>query len=231
MTSALLSLQHVARRFTLATGEDLQILRDINLDVHPGEVAAIVGKSGSGKSTLLNLLGLLDTSTSGAYVCGDVNVGPLSDARLADLRASYFGFVFQQYLLLDRRTALENVAEPLLFGSRSDISKRNKRALELLDAVGLAERADQTPSHLSGGEQQRVAIARALVRNPKMILADEPTGALDVSTGEQVLKVLFNQVRDRNIGMILVTHDPSIASQADAIYTLDNGELHKGAAS
>lgn len=227
MTEPLLSLKDVTRTFTLASGEPLQILKGIDLDVHPGEVAAVVGKSGSGKSTLLNLLGLLDTPTSGTYLCGEVNVGPLSDAKLADLRASYFGFVFQQYLLLDRRTALENVAEPLLFGSNHDIATRKQRGMELLQAVGLAERAHQTPSQLSGGEQQRVAIARAMVRNPKMILADEPTGALDVSTGEHVLTMLFQQVRERNIGMILVTHDPAVAAQADAIYTLENGVLHK----
>lgn len=227
MTSPLLSLQNVKRHFSLASGETLRILNGINLDVHPGEVAAVVGKSGSGKSTLLNLLGLLDSPSSGTYLCGDVNVGPLSDAKLADLRASYFGFVFQQYLLLDRRTALENVAEPLLFGNAKDIANRNQRSMELLDAVGLADRANQTPSHLSGGEQQRVAIARAMVRNPRMILADEPTGALDVTTGEMVLDMLFNQVREREIGMILVTHDTAVASQADAIYTLENGQLHK----
>lgn len=231
MTTPLLSLNDVTRSFSLASGDDLHILKGINLDVHPGEVAAVVGKSGSGKSTLLNLLGLLDTPTSGTYRCGDVDVGPLSDARLADLRASYFGFVFQQYLLLDRRTALENVAEPLLFGSPRDIATRNQRAMELLEAVGLKERANQTPSHLSGGEQQRVAIARAMVRNPRMILADEPTGALDVGTGEHVLNQLFQQVRDRNIGMILVTHDPAVASQADAIYTLTDGVLHREATS
>lgn len=227
MTSPLLSLKDVKRHFTLASGGSLHILNGINLNVHPGEVAAVVGKSGSGKSTLLNLLGLLDTPSSGTYLCGDVNVGPLSDARLADLRASYFGFVFQQYILLDRRTALENVAEPLLFGSPRDIASRNQRAMKLLEAVGLEDRANQTPSHLSGGEQQRVAIARAMVRNPRMILADEPTGALDVSTGEMVLDMLFKQVRERDIGMILVTHDPQVASQADAIYTLENGQLHR----
>lgn len=227
MTAPLLSLKDVKRHFTLASRETLHILNGINLNVHPGEVAAVVGKSGSGKSTLLNLLGLLDTPSSGIYLCGDVDVGSLSDAKRADLRASYFGFVFQQYLLLDRRTALENVAEPLLFGSPRDIATRNQRAMELLEAVGLADRANQTPSHLSGGEQQRVAIARAMVRNPRMILADEPTGALDVGTGEMVLKMLFQQVRERDIGMILVTHDPQVASQADAIYMLEDGMLNR----
>lgn len=227
MTTSLLSLNEVTRSFSLASGEMLHILKGINLDVYPGEVAAVVGKSGSGKSTLLNLLGLLDTPSGGTYLCGDVDIAPLSDAKLADLRASYFGFVFQHYLLLDRRTALENVAEPLLFGSARDIATRNQRAMELLDAVELGDRANQTPSHLSGGEQQRVAIARAMVCNPRMILADEPTGALDVSTGEHVLNQLFQQVRDRNIGMILVTHDPTVASKADAIYTLADGVLHR----
>ncbi len=231
MTDALLSLHQVTRHFRLASGEDLHILKGIDLHVHPGEVAAVVGKSGSGKSTLLNLLGLLDTPSSGTYHCGAVEVSPLSDARLADLRASYFGFVFQQYLLLDRRTALENVAEPLLFGSARDIATRKQRAMELLDAVGLSDRANHTPSLLSGGEQQRVAIARALVRNPQMILADEPTGALDVGTGEMVLQMLFQQVRERHIGMVLVTHDPQIAALADVVYTLEQGVLNSEVAS
>lgn len=228
MTDPLLSLHQVTRHFRLASGDDLHILRGIDLQIQAGEVAAIVGKSGSGKSTLLNLLGLLDTPSSGSYHCGDIEVSPLSDARLADLRASYFGFVFQQYLLLDRRTAQENVAEPLLFGSTHDIHTRNRRAMELLDAVGLGDRAQHTPSLLSGGEQQRVAIARALVRNPQIILADEPTGALDVGTGAMVLQMLFQQVRERHIGMILVTHDPQVANQADVVYTLADGVLHRG---
>lgn len=228
MNKPLLSLNQVTRTFQLAGGGELQILKGIDLTIGPGDVAAIVGKSGSGKSTLLNLLGLLDTPTTGTYHCGEVEVSPLSDASLANLRAGYFGFVFQQYHLLDRRTALENVAEPLLFGSRHDITHRKERSLELLDAVGLRTHADHTPSLLSGGEQQRVAIARALVRNPQIILADEPTGALDVATGDTVLKLLFDQVRTRNIGMVLVTHDPQIAMQADVTYTLTDGILHTG---
>lgn len=227
MTTTLLSLNQVTRHFRLASGEDLHILKGIDLAIHPGEVAAVVGKSGSGKSTLLNLLGLLDTPSSGTYYCGETEISTLSDATLADLRASYFGFVFQQYLLLDKRTAMENVAEPLLFGSAKDISSRNQRSRELLAAVGLGDRANHTPSLLSGGEQQRVAIARALVRNPQIILADEPTGALDITTGDLVLKMLFQQVRERHIGMILVTHDPQIARQADVVYILDNGVLRK----
>jgi putative ABC transport system ATP-binding protein len=151
----------------------------------------------------------------------------MRDAKRSRLRGEFLGFIFQQFHLLDRRTALENVAEPLLYGSDGDLPGRMRRAAELLDEVGLADRAHSMPHLLSGGEQQRVAIARALVRRPRVVLADEPTGALDTSTGERVLDLLLNLVRAEGVSMILVTHERSVADRADRVLTLTGGKLEE----
>ncbi|MGI8405963.1 MAG: ABC transporter ATP-binding protein [Thermomicrobiales bacterium] len=224
----LLELAGVTKSFRLPTGDRLDILRGLDLTVDAGVVTAIVGRSGSGKSTLLNLLGLLDTPTSGAFRCDGADVARMRDAKRSRLRGEFLGFIFQQFHLLDRRTALENVAEPLLFGTRRDLGQRMARAAALLGQVGLAERAHSMPHLLSGGEQQRVAIARALVRKPRVVLADEPTGALDEATGERILDLLFALVRAEGLALILVTHDRAVASRADRILTLAEGRLHAG---
>lgn len=222
----LMELNGVTKSFTLPTGTRLDILRDIDLTIDAGEVTAIVGRSGSGKSTLLNVLGMLDTPTSGTYLCDGADVARMRDSRRSRFRGEFLGFIFQQFHLLDRRTALENVAEPLLFASRRDLAGRFDRAAGLLDKVGLADRAQSMPHLLSGGEQQRVAIARALVRNPRVVLADEPTGSLDEATGERVLDLLFEMVRAEGAALILVTHDAAVAKRADRILTLSDGMLH-----
>jgi putative ABC transport system ATP-binding protein len=218
----------VTKVFTLPSGDRLEILRGVDLTVAAGEILAIVGRSGSGKTTLLNLLGLLDTPTSGTIRIDGKDAGTMRDAQRARLRGEVLGFIFQQFHLLDRRTALENVAEPLLLGSRQDIRERMERAMALLEQVGLADRAHSMPHLLSGGEQQRVAIARALVRNPRVVLADEPTGSLDESTGERILDLLFGLVRSRGVALVTVTHDRAIASRADRILTLSGGILRDG---
>lgn len=223
----LLDLQTVTKHFRLPGGQDLTVLRGIDLTVEPGSVTAIVGRSGSGKSTLLNVLGLLDAPTSGTYRCDGVDSAGMSDARRSELRGEFLGFIFQQFFLLDRRTALENVAEPMLYGSRHDLRGRFDRAAELLERVGLADRAYSMPHLLSGGEQQRVAIARALMRRPKVVLADEPTGALDEATGDRVLDLLLTLVREEGVALMLVTHDRAVASRADRIFTLREGRLHQ----
>lgn len=221
----LLELTGVTKSFTLPTGKHLDILRGIDLTIDAGEVTAIVGRSGSGKSTLLNVLGMLDTPTSGTYLCDGADVARMRDSRRSGFRGEFLGFIFQQFHLLDRRTALENVAEPLLFALRRDLAGRMDRAAALLDQVGLAERAHSMPHLLSGGEQQRVAIARALVRSPRVVLADEPTGALDEATGERVLDLLFELVRAEGLALILVTHDRAVAARADRILALSEGTL------
>jgi putative ABC transport system ATP-binding protein len=223
--SALLALEGVAKAYTLPSGERLKILGGLDLTVQRGEVVAIVGRSGSGKSTLLNLLGLLDQPDSGSYRCDGVETSALSDARRSRLRGEFFGFIFQQFHLLDRRTALDNVAEPLLFAKKGELSQRHRRAATLLEEVGLSARAQSMPHLLSGGEQQRVAIARALARRPRVLLADEPTGALDETTGERVLNLLLDLVRRENASLILVTHERSVADRADRVLTLTGGRL------
>lgn len=223
--SVAMSLVDVSRRFVLPNGQEIDVLRNVSFMLAPGEVLAIVGRSGSGKSTLLNVMGLLDRPSSGTVICQGHQVDQLSEVTMSRLRGAAIGFVFQQFFLMDRRTALQNVAEPLLYAPRADRSHRERRARELLDQVGLADRAASTPSMLSGGEQQRVAIARALVRRPDIVLADEPTGALDESTGATVLNILLNLARQEKVGLVIVTHDPRVAGQADRVATLSNGTL------
>lgn len=222
---ALLELNDITRSFTLPSGERLEILKGLDLTVQPGEVTAIVGRSGAGKSTLLNILGLLEYPTTGAYYLEGKDVARMGDQRRSRLRGAFLGFIFQQFYLLDRRTALENVAEPLLYGSASGLADRMERAAMLLEQVGLADRAHSMPHLLSGGEQQRVAIARALVRHPRVVLADEPTGALDPDTGERVLDLLFDLVRAGDTSMLLVTHETAVADRADRVLTLREGVL------
>lgn len=222
-----LCLANIGKSFILPSGERLDLLHDLDLTVETGEIVAIVGRSGSGKSTLLNLIGLLDVPTGGSYSLNGVETTRLRDSQRSRLRGETLGFMFQQFHLLDRRTALENVAEPLLFAPRADLMQRHARAAALLDRVGLADRAHSMPHLLSGGEQQRVAIARALVRSPRILLADEPTGALDGSTGDAVLDLLTGLAREEGVTLILVTHDRAVANRADRILTLAGGSLHR----
>lgn len=222
----MLELRGVTRTVRLPSREDLHILQGVDLTVDVGEHVAVVGRSGSGKSTLLNLLGLIDRQTSGELLFDGRETIRLSDRRRARLRGSSIGFVFQQFNLLERRTALENVMMPLLYGSAGQFWRRERTALEMLDRVGLADRAHQTPSRLSGGEQQRVAVARALVRRPRLILADEPTGALDVTTGEAVMGLLDEIAQDSEAALVTITHDLQVAALSQRAYLLDGGTLH-----
>jgi len=221
----LLSLSGISREVLLPDETVLPILTGVDLELAPGEHISIVGRSGSGKSTLLNLLGLLDTPTSGTYLLDGEPTDRLRARRRSRLRGEVFGFVFQQFNLLPRRTAVENVAAPLLYARGRDYLRRRRTALEMLDRVGLAARADQVPERLSGGEQQRVAIARALVRSPRVVLADEPTGALDVETGAQVMALLERATSENGAALVTITHDLSVASLATRQYRLAGGRL------
>jgi putative ABC transport system ATP-binding protein len=223
-----LDIRGISKHVTLPSGDELKILAGLDLRVEAGEVVAILGRSGSGKSTLLNILGLLDTPSSGSYRCGEVDTAALSEAGRARMRGEVFGFIFQQFHLTDRRSAADNVAEPLLYGPSTLLPGRKQRALELLRLVGLETRAESRPYHLSGGEQQRVAIARSLVREPSVILADEPTGALDGVTGARVLGLLLRLARDHGVTLVIVTHDASVAKEADRILTLTAGRFQEG---
>lgn len=199
----------------------VKALQDVSLDIEKGEFAAIMGASGSGKSTLMNILGCLARPTSGEYFLDGENVNKLSDDDLAKIRNQKIGFVFQQFHLLPRTDALENVELPLLYSERSDISKLAQQALE---AVGLADRIHHLPSELSGGQQQRVAIARALVNDPEILLADEPTGNLDSRAGLEVISV-FQRLNAEGKTVILVTHDQEIAEHAGRIVHIKDGKI------
>lgn len=196
----------------------------ITLDIDKGEFVAIVGKSGSGKSTLMNIIGALDVPTSGTYLLGGKNVGKLSDNQLADIRNKMIGFVFQQYNLLPRMSIMENVELPLLYAHVS-VREREKRAMEALEKVGLSEKAKQMPKQLSGGQQQRVSIARALAADPSLILADEPTGALDSKTSRQVLD-FFKKIHEDGNTVIMITHDNSIAVEAKRVIRIADGKIN-----
>jgi putative ABC transport system ATP-binding protein len=204
---------------------DIQVhaLRGVSLDVQPGEYLAIMGASGSGKSTLMNMIGLLDRPTSGSYQIRGKEASQLGKGRLADLRNHEIGFVFQQFNLLPRVSARRQVELPLFYAGISG-RKRREMAMEALTKVGLADRASHRPDELSGGQQQRVAIARALVNRPSLLLADEPTGALDSKTGAEVM-ALFDELHSQGLTVIMVTHDPQVAQRARRIITLHDGKI------
>ena len=204
--------------------EPVHVLYDINMTVDQGEYIAIMGPSGSGKTTLMNLLGCLDVPTSGTYLLEGQDIGSLSDDVLADIRNQSIGFVFQNFHLLPKMTALDNVALPLLYRGVS-LKDRRTRAEAALKLMGLGERMDFYPNQLSGGQQQRVAIARAIVGNPKLLLADEPTGALDTASGVQIMDI-FRRLSQRGITIIMITHELGIAQCADKIYHILDGRLH-----
>lgn len=223
---ALIELREITRTVVLPDGSDLHILRGLSLSVEAGEHVSIVGRSGTGKSTLLNIIGLLDRPTSGSYFFDDHDVTTLSERTTARMRGSSIGFVFQQFNLFNARTAKENVAVPLLYTSGRLFWNRNNLAAQKLADVGLGNRLDDYPTQLSGGEQQRVAIARALIRSPKVILADEPTGALDPDTGREVMSLLEAEAQVNDAALVVITHDLNVAVRADRVLELRDGVLH-----
>lgn len=199
------------------------VLKDVTLHVEEGEYVAIMGPSGSGKSTLMNIIGCLDEPTSGTFLLNGRNVLGLSDNQVADERLNNIGFVFQTFQLLSRQTALENVALPLVYAGVSK-KERKLRAAQSLEKVGLADRMSFLPTQLSGGQKQRVAIARAMVNNPKILLADEPTGALDSKSSVQVLE-LFQKLNEEGVTIVMITHDPNVAKHAKRTVYIFDGEL------
>ena len=203
-----------------------RVLKNVNLDVSEGDYLAIMGPSGSGKTTLMNLIGCLDVPTSGSYLLGEREITKCSGKELAEVRNKEIGFVFQSFHLLPKLTALDNVALPLLYGGVKK-EERRERARVALETVGLADRLDHRPDQLSGGQCQRVAIARAIVGKPRLLLADEPTGALDSASGAQVME-LFRQLHDDGSTIIMITHDRGIAHHADTIMTIRDGVLSGG---
>lgn len=220
MPELLIKIKNIKRDFILGN-EIVYVLKGINLEIHKGEYVALMGPSGSGKSTLMNLLGCLDTPTSGTYILNGKDVSGMADDELAEIRNKEIGFVFQTFNLLPRTTALDNVALPMIYAGYSK-SERNIRAAEVLKQVNLADRMDHQPNQLSGGQRQRVAIARALVNKPSIILADEPTGNLDSKTSVEIMK-LFGDIHKQGNTVILVTHEEDIAAYAHRVIRLKDG--------
>ncbi len=217
---SLIRLQNISRRYQMGT-ETVHALRDVSLEIQRGEYVAIMGPSGSGKSTLMNLLGCLDTPTSGSYELNGTNVSEMGDNQLAEVRNREIGFVFQTFNLLARSNALHNVELPLIYaGVASD--ERKKIALAALTNVGLAERIHHKPTELSGGQRQRVAVARALVNNPSILLADEPTGNLDSKTGAEIM-ALFEELSSKGNTIIVVTHEEEVARLSRRIIRIRDG--------
>ena len=203
------------------------VLKDVSLSVEEGEYVAIMGPSGSGKTTLMNIIGCLDLPTSGTYELSGEDVLKYKDRELADVRLNSIGFVFQSFHLLPRESALENVALPLIYAGVKK-TDREKRAAAALERVGLADRVDFNPTQLSGGQKQRVAIARAMVNNPKILLADEPTGALDSKSGKQIME-LFDRLNEEGVTIVMITHDAKIASYAKRVIRIIDGEIEEAA--
>lgn len=220
MTDPLIKITDIKRDFVLGN-EIVKVLKGIDIQINKGEYVALMGPSGSGKSTLMNLLGCLDTPTSGQYILNGKDVSKMTDDELAEIRNKEIGFVFQTFNLLPRTTALNNVALPMIYAGYSK-TDRTKRAEEVLTQVGLADRMDHEPNQLSGGQRQRVAVARALVNKPSIILADEPTGNLDSKTSIEIMN-LFNDIHANGNTVILVTHEEDIAAYAHRIIRLRDG--------
>ena len=220
---SILELKDICKDYTQGK-EPVRVLKNINLTVEQGDYLAIMGPSGSGKSTLMNIIGCLDVPTSGSYELNGKSL-PTSDNALADIRNKYIGFVFQSFYLMPKLDAVDNVALPLLYAGVS-LKERRARAVEALNAVGLGERIHFRPNQLSGGQCQRVAIARAMVTKPTLLLADEPTGALDSKSGDQIMEI-FRNLSKEGMTIIMITHELAIAQCADKIYHIRDGQLRE----
>ncbi len=219
----IIQLQNIIKRFYIGKPNELQILNGISLDVYKGEFVSIVGASGSGKSTLMNVIGLLDRPTEGKYVINDIDIDDASDEDLSYIRNQEIGFVFQTYNLVPKTNALKNVELPLLYG-HVPAKERRRKAEELLELVGMGDRMKHMPEELSGGQKQRVAIARSLANDPSIVLADEPTGALDSHTGRVVMD-LFHKLHERGTTILLITHSPELAEETQRIITIQDGYI------
>ena len=222
----LLSARNIRKSYYIGTPNELEILHGIDLDIYKGEFVSIVGQSGSGKSTLMNILGILDRQTSGEYTLGGTDISKAPNKKLSVLRNKHIGFVFQTYNLIARTDAIANVEMPMLYAGVPE-KERRKRAVELLKMVGMEKRMHHTPDELSGGQKQRVAIARAMANNPDIILADEPTGALDSGTGRLVMDIFHELHEKQGKTIVLITHSNELAAETPRIVTISDGNIVK----
>ena len=221
---AIIELKHIVKRFFIGKPNELEILHGIDLQVKEGEFLSVIGESGSGKSTLMNIIGALDRPTEGEYRLADVDVCQAKDRRLSEIRNQPIGFVFQTYNLIARTSAVANVELPMLYGSVPK-KERNARAKELLEMVGMADRMSHRSDELSGGQKQRVAIARAMANNPSIMLADEPTGALDSETGRLIMDIFHKLHEEQGKTIVLITHSKELAEETQRIVTLKDGRI------
>ena len=220
----IIAMRGIIKRFYIGTPNELTVLKGIDLDVYEGEFIAVVGASGSGKSTLMNIIGSLDRPTEGRYILDDIDVSKSRDAELSGIRNRKIGFVFQTYNLIAKTNAIKNIEMPMLYAGKG-LKERTARAEELLALVGMEDRMHHLPEELSGGQKQRVAIARAMANDPAIILADEPTGALDSSTGRMVMDIFHKLHKEQGKTIILITHSPELAEECERIITIKDGEI------
>ena len=220
----IIDMKQIVKRYYENQPNELEILHGIDLQVYEGEFVAIVGESGSGKSTLMNMIGALDRPTQGSYILDGEDMGKIPDEKLSEIRNKKIGFVFQNFCLIPRTSAVRNVEVPMMYAGLSRKARR-ERAMELLDMVGMTERASHKPNELSGGQNQRVAIARAMVNDPAIILADEPTGALDSKTGHLVMDIFHQLHKEKHKTIVLITHSPELAKETERIVTIKDGMI------
>ncbi len=224
MAKKMIEMRGIVKRFYIGTPNELEVLKGIDLDIYDGEFLAIVGASGSGKSTLMNIIGSLDRATEGSYILDGIDVSACKDSELSGIRNKKIGFVFQTYNLIAKTDALRNVEMPLLYAGVT-AKERVQRSKDLLTLVGMDDRMHHLPEELSGGQKQRVAIARAMANNPAIILADEPTGALDSTTGRMVMDLFHKLHKEQGKTIVLITHSPELAQECERIITIKDGEI------
>ena len=222
--SMIIDMNNIVKKYYIGTPNELTVLKGMSFAIDEGEFVSIVGQSGSGKSTLMNIVGALDRPTTGSYILSGEDISDMSGNKLSDIRNRRIGFVFQTFNLIPRTSALKNVELPMLYAGMPS-GKRVARAKELLELVGMGDRMKHQPSELSGGQKQRVAIARAMANDPDIILADEPTGALDSETGRLVMDIFHRLHREQNKTIVLITHNPELAKETDRIITISDGAI------
>ena len=224
MNKTVIEMRNIIKRYYIGQPNELQILNGISLDIHEHEFVSIVGQSGSGKSTLMNMIGALDRPTEGTYLLNGVDISTLNDQELSRIRNQEIGFVFQTFNLISRTNALKNVEMPMMYAGMPR-KQRLERAKELLEIVGMSERADHQPNELSGGQKQRVAIARAMANKPSILLADEPTGALDSKTGRMIMDLFHKLHQEEGTTIVLITHSNELAAETERIITISDGSV------